>query len=683
MIQLQNIDLAFGGRPIFDRLTWTIKPGQSIGLIGPNGAGKSTLLRAIAGSQPIDGGEVTMGGTTTVGFLEQDIQEAPTDRTIKEEAMLAFAEILKLQAEEERLVHQMEAQTDHESPAYHKLLHAFDDVHARLAGFEAHRISDRTESVLAGLGFEADDMDRPLQTFSGGWRMRVALAKLLLRQPDFLLLDEPTNHLDIDSIAWLEEYLKAYPGTVVIVSHDRYFLDRMVRTTAELIRGKIVEYAGNYSFYLKDRVLQRDIQRAAYENQQKQIAEAERFITRFKAKATKAKQAQSRVKMLDKLERIPPPPDEEAGIHFRFPEPKPAGRVVLELSEYSKRYDTPEGRIDVFKKARPMIIERGDKIALTGKNGAGKSTLARILNGTEPFEGTRKLGFQVEMTYFAQHQADTLNPNHTILDSMYEVGRGHTETELRSVLGAFLFSGDDVFKYTKVLSGGEKSRVALARTLLRPANFLILDEPTNHLDIRSINVLIEALKQYTGTFVVVSHDRHFLDQIVNKVWRVEHGEAREYLGNYADYLWQMEHGTAGQVARRQDSAAAPQNGATAEDKAAKRSGGPKTKEQKRLEAEERQRRRDAERQGGAAAGNGSADLSPKQLRAAYRDVEVRIEKKEAEKKKLEAVLADPTLYEDPEKSRATTVAYQTIKDELASLYATWEQMAEQLAEVES
>jgi ATP-binding cassette subfamily F protein 3 len=675
VIQLQNIDLAFGGRPIFDRLTWAIKPGQSIGLIGPNGTGKSTLLRVVAGTQAIDGGEVQMSGGTTVGFLEQDIQEAPSDRSIKEEAMRAFAHVLKLQEDEVRIAHELEAHPDHESPAYLKLLHTLDEVHARLAGLEAHRIPDRTESVLAGLGFEPEDMDRPIETFSGGWRMRVALAKLLLRQPDFLLLDEPTNHLDIDSIAWLEEYLRAYPGTVVIVSHDRYFLDRMVRTTAELLRGKITEYAGNYSFYLKDRVIQRDIQRAAYENQQKQIADAERFITRFKAKATKAKQAQSRIKMLDRLERILPPPEEEAGIHFRFPEPKPSGRVVLELSEFSKTYDTPEGRIEVFRHARGLAIERGDKIALTGKNGAGKSTLARILNGTEAFEGTRKLGFQVELTYFAQHQADTLRASDTILESLYEVGRGHSETELRTVLGAFLFSGDDVYKPIKVLSGGEKSRVALARTLLVPANFLILDEPTNHLDIRSINVLIEALKQYNGTFIVVSHDRHFLDQIVNKVWRVEHGQAREYLGNYADYLWQIEHGTAGQVARRESANPAPN--VKEEEKPVKRSGGPKTKEQKRLEAEERQRRREVERAGGNGAPrtNGAA-LSPQQLRAAYRDIESRIEKKEAEKTRLEESLADPNLYTDPTKSRELTVAYQTLKDELTSLYASWEEMME-------
>ncbi|MEM8488432.1 MAG: ABC-F family ATP-binding cassette domain-containing protein [Bacteroidota bacterium] len=674
MIQLTNVSLAFGGQQILDNLTWTIKANQSIGLIGPNGAGKSTLLRALASRQDIDAGNIGITGGNTIGYLEQNVQEMPSDRSIKEEALLAFAEILSLQENEVRITRELDAREDHEDPGYQRLLGELQSIHDQLLSHEAHRIEDQTEAILTGLGFDADDLDRPLQTFSGGWRMRVALAKLLLQKPNFLLLDEPTNHLDIDSIDWLERYLKSYNGTVVIVSHDRYFLDRMVTTTAELYRGNITEYAGNYTFYLQDRVARRELQRASYENQQKHIAETERFITRFRAKASKARQVQSRVKSLERLERIPPPPDEQSAITFRFPEAEPSGRTVMELSTFSKHYETEEGLIQVFDKTRPILIERGDKIALTGKNGAGKSTLARIINGTEVFEGDRTLGYKVNQTFFAQHQADALNLKYSLLDAMQEVSQGHTETALRTVLGAFLFTGDDVFKPIGVLSGGEKSRVALARTLLVPANFLILDEPTNHLDIQSINVLIEALQQYNGSFIVVSHDRHFLDQIVNKVWRVEDGAVREYIGNYKDYQWQIEHGTA---SKQQQAVAAASNEEKAEPQK-KRSGGPKTKEQKRREAEERNLRYQAAMQDADFEGSYT---TPSQLKKAHTSLEFTIETKEATLKKIEADLANPDIYNDPHKAKDLTTNYQMMKDELAAMYSEWEKMAEILAEI--
>ncbi len=668
MIQLHNVSLSFGGQRVLDGLTWTIRLDRRIGLIGPNGAGKSTLLRVIAGVQAPDEGTVVTGGTT-IGYLAQDAEEGGSGRSVREEALTAFDEVLALQAEEERLMRAMEAETDPTSEAYTRLLHAFDRVHAELTAREAHLIVPRTEAVLAGLGFAPDDLDRPLATFSGGWRMRVALARLLLRRPDVLLLDEPTNHLDIDSIDWLEGYLKSYPGTVVIVSHDRYFLDRMVTTIAELSRGRITEYAGNYTFYLQAREQERERQRAAYENQQKMIAETERFIERFRYKATKARQVQSRIKMLEKLERVPPPPSDEAAMHLRFPEPPRSGRVVLELSRFSKTYATPDGPLRVFDDAGPLTIERGDKIALIGRNGAGKSTLARILNGTEPFEGTRTLGHNVTLTFFAQHQAETLNPNHTVLDALREHARGQSETELRTLLGAFLFHGDDVFKPVGVLSGGEKSRVALARTLLTPANFLILDEPTNHLDIQSINVLIEALRQYTGTFVVVSHDRHFLDQVINKVWRVEDGTVRAYLGTYSEYQWQITHGTASRFET-------PSEATSSGTPPAASGSGPKTKEQKRREAEERRRR------AGASQRNGQVDytlLNDYQLRRAYEETEAAILEKEERKAELEAALADPALYTDADRARTTTEALHAVTAELEALYARWEAVAEAVA----
>lgn len=684
MIQLNHITLAFGGRFIFKDLTWTLKPNLSIGLIGPNGAGKSTMLRVLAGKQQYDDGSIAVTGTATIGFLEQDVQEMPSDRSVKEEAMLAFTHVMKLQERETVIMEEVEKEEDHESDRYASLLTELGNIQNQLVAHEAHRIESKSESVLTGLGFHPDDLDRPLKSFSGGWRMRVALAKLLLQNPTFLLLDEPTNHLDIDSIDWLEKYLRDYAGTVVIVSHDRYFLDRMVTTTVELYNGHITEYAGNYSFYLQEREERRALQKAAYENQQKSIAETERFIERFRYKATKAKQVQSRVKMLEKLERIPPPPSDQASIHIRFPMPERSGRVVLELSEFSKHYDTEEGRVDVFTKARGLIIERGDKIALVGRNGAGKSTLARMINGTEPFDGERKMGYKVERTFFAQHQADTLDLQDTILQSMQAVAKGQTETELRSILGAFLFTGDDVFKPVRVLSGGEKSRVALARTLLVPANFMILDEPTNHLDMQSINVLIEALQQYAGSFVVVSHDRHFLDQIVNKVWRAEDGAVREYLGNYTEYMWQVEHGTASRVeaAASRSTHSASKNKAThasPSETQQKKSSGPKSKEQKRREAEERNRKFQEAKQKAGLKDSKITSLS--KLKADHKSLEGAIEQTESEIEEIETQLADPEVYQDAERSTRLMKEYQEKKTELEAQYEKWEKMSELLADV--
>ena len=608
MIQLNNVSLAFGGQQVLDGVTWTIRPNERIGLIGPNGAGKTTLLRVISGQHKPDAGEVSMGRDETLGYLEQDVQEASPHRSVLDEAMQAFEDVLELEERERRLTKELDAEEDHASEHYQALLHDLERVQATLVTREAHRARPQAEAVLTGLGFAPGDLGRPISSFSGGWRMRVALARLLLRRPDVLLLDEPTNHLDIDSIDWLENYLKGYPGTVVIVSHDRYFLDRMVTTIAELAAGRLTEYAGNYAYYLEARVERRQLQQAAYDNQQKLIAETERFVERFRYKATKARQVQSRIKMLEKLERIAPPPSEEAHIQFRFPEPARSGRTVLALSAFSKSYDGAEGHVEVFQNAGPLQIERGDKVALIGPNGAGKSTLARMLRGTEPFEGTREVGYRVEMTYFAQHQADALEPHLTIFEVLRRRARGQSDTEIRSILGAFLFTGDDVFKEVRMLSGGEKSRVALAATLLAPANLLLLDEPTNHLDIRSIRVLVEALRQFAGTFVVVSHDRHFLDQVANKIWRVGGGTVQAFLGSYSEYRWQVEHGTAQLV-----DAPPPANGRTSEQRQTSggdgatsireaapvqpKSSGPKTKEQKRREAEERNRRYQA-RKGG-------------------------------------------------------------------------------------
>ena len=682
MLILRDLHLAFGGRVLFDGLSWTVTAGQRVGLVGPNGAGKSTLLRVIAGEQSVDAGEAIYEGGATVGFLRQDTQEEDLSISPLEEALHAFDDVLRLEAEAERLTAEMEAHPDHTTEAYFALVERFSRVQDRLVTREAHTAEARTASILSGLGFSEDEMRRPLSTFSGGWRMRVALARLLLGQPDVLLLDEPTNHLDIESIDWLEAYLTTYPGAVVLVSHDRYFLDRMTTSTADLVRGQIDAYAGNYSFYLEARQERRAHWQARYDNQQKEIAEAERFIARFRAKATKAKQAQSRIKMLERMERIPPPPPEASTMRFRFPEPPPSGRQVVEIGEFSKSYPAPEGGTTrVFDRAGPLALERGDKVALIGKNGAGKSTLARVLLGQEPFEGERREDRRAEMAHFAQHQAEALEPSHTVLESLREKSRGHSDTELRSLLGAFLFTGDDVEKSVSVLSGGERSRLALARTLLSPANVLVLDEPTNHLDIVSKNVLAEALRQYTGTFVLVSHDRAFIDSVAEAVWYVERGGVTTYRGTYSETQWQREHGTASRLADPRGPAAgdgrastAPSSRPTAATPAAPKasSGGKKTKEEKRREAEARNALYRMMKDGTVPP---AKELGPELAARALELLEGQVADQEEAVAGLEARMADPDLYARPDEFQATMGRLQAAQAELKALMGRWEKLA--------
>ncbi len=655
MIQLHDVSLAFGGEQVLDGLTWTIAPHEQrrIGLIGPNGAGKTTLLRVIAGEHTPDEGSVQTG-QTTVGYLKQSTQEQTMDRSVREEAVQAFDEVLALEEREAKITEQLSDADDYESDRYQKLLDRLERVQAQLNAEDAHTIRARTEAALTGLGFDPDALDRPLESFSGGWRMRVALAKLLLQRPDVLLLDEPTNHLDIDSIDWLEEYLKGYPGTVIIVSHDRYFLDRMVTTIAEMNRGRLAHYDGNYSYYLEERAERRAQWQAKYENQQRKIKEIQAFIDKFRYNASKAAQVQSRVKKLEKMDRIPPPPSEDERIAFRFPEPPRSGQVVLELSSFSKTYDSADGPLEVFDDADPVTMARGDKIALIGPNGAGKSTLARMLRGTEPFEGTRTVGHNVEMSFFAQHQADVLEPGQTVLHALREKAPRRSDTELRTLLGTFLFTGDDVFKPVRVLSGGEKSRLALARTLCSPANLLILDEPTNHLDIQSREVLIDALQQYTGAFLIVSHDRHFLDEIVESVWRVGDSRVRTFHGNYSDMRWQIEHGSA-QGFEDTTHTVSSTNG-TASSGTSSSAGG-ETQSQH--------------------AGP-FADLNSYELQQRFDDTESAIMEKEARQEELEAAMADPELYNDADVMREKTAAYNAVERELAELYETWDALADAL-----
>jgi len=522
---LTNVTFEFGARVIVQDATWHIQPGERIGLIGYNGTGKSTLLKLLTGGFSASAGTVEKGRDTTIGYLHQDLLSFDTNDSILKVAMGAFERVLELEKEIERLGKELEANHEDE-----KILHDYSDRLHEMDVLDGYNIHHKTEEVLQGLGFANTDLERPYREYSGGWRMRVLLAKMILQQPDLLLLDEPTNHLDLPSIEWLEKYLLHYQGSVVIVSHDKYFLNRMVTKIIELYQKELHVYNGNYDFYETEKVLRVELQQRAFENQQDYIRQQERFIERFKAKASKAAQAQSIVKRLDRLERIEDVEIERPNIKINFRVDKTPGRVLVELKDITKKFPA----ITIVEHAAAEI-NRGDKIALIGANGKGKSTLLRIIAGTEPFEGERKWGHNVDESFYAQHQLEALNVNNTILDEMKECGSQQTEQELRNLLGCFLFGGDDVDKKIKILSGGEKARVALAKTITSKANFLLLDEPTNHLDIHSVELLIDALKKYEGTLILVSHDRYFVSKTANTIWEIDDNKIREFKGTYDEW----------------------------------------------------------------------------------------------------------------------------------------------------
>ena len=529
MISITNLSFHFGARAMYDEANLHIKPGDKIGLIGANGTGKSTLLRIITGEYQPDGGSISMSKDCSIGFLNQDLLSYQTEDSILHVVMQAFQRALDVHDEMEKVLHEME--TNYRDELVEQL-GELQEEYERLDGFT---LQARAEELLEGLGFPTGELQNPLSSFSGGWRMRVMLAKLLLQKPSLLLLDEPTNHLDLPSIKWIEEYLERYEGAYIIVSHDRYFLDNTVEITVEVANSKLNVYAGNYSFFLEEKSLRNEIQKGAFENQQAKIRQTERFIERFKAKASKAKQVQSRVKALAKVDLIDDVVDENAKVNFKFTFDTPSGRNLIMLQEMSKAY----GDKVIFKNSE-ATLERGQKIAFIGANGKGKSTLLRIINGSEPFDGKRTLGHNVRSTFFAQHQLEALRLENNLLEELQQTGTSRSEMELRGILGCFLFSSDDVFKKIKVLSGGEKSRVALAKTLLSNANFLLLDEPTNHLDMVSVNILTQALQQYQGTFLVISHDRFFVEQIANTIWFIEDHQLKEYPGTYEEYEYWLE-----------------------------------------------------------------------------------------------------------------------------------------------
>jgi len=535
MIQLTAAGKRFGSI-LFENLDWLITPRDRVGLVGANGTGKSTLLKVLAGLETLDYGSITVMKGITAGYLPQDGLSL-SGRSVFEECMSVFDDLRDMEREIETLTGRM-SEVDHTSAEYDQIADRAHRLQGEFHARDGYALEAQVGAVLAGLGFLKDDWSRRTEEFSGGWQMRISMAKLLLQKPNLLLLDEPTNHLDLEARNWLEEYLGQYPYAYVIISHDRYFLDVTVSKTAEIWNKRVTFYSGNYEQFLTQKAERKAQLEAAYRNQRERIAQLETFINRFRYQATKAKQVQSRIKELERIERIEVPPDEKT-IHFSFPKPKPSGRMVAEFKGVAKSYGTKKVFRDVS-----FVIERGDRVALVGVNGAGKSTLIKLLAGTEPVTaGDLRLGHNVEVDYFAQDQYKELDPDARMLDDLWQVARHSTQTELRSLLGCFLFSEDDVFKRLGVLSGGERNRYALARMLLQPPNFLLLDEPTNHLDLRAKEVLLEALEKFSGTVVFVSHDRYFIDKLATRVFEIGGGEVHVFPGNYEDYLYRKQKGS--------------------------------------------------------------------------------------------------------------------------------------------
>ena len=533
MVSITGLTHYVGGKTLYEDASVFIKENSKVGLVGLNGTGKSTLMRIIAGELRVEQGKINKQGGCTIGFLNQDMLSLVTDKTVLGVAMEAFAEVMETQARMDKVIEEMERNyTD----ALLEELTALQVKFERSGGYE---MQSKAEKVLEGIGFSTDDLSRPLAEFSGGWRMRVWLAKLLLERPSLLMLDEPTNHLDIVSIQWLEGYLKSYPGAVIVISHDRRFLDAVTNTTVEVARRKLDMYAGNYSFYEKEKETKEVLQHRAYVNQQKKIKKTEEFINRFRAKSSKASQVQSTIKQLEKMERVEEVAAAPSSMKLRFKLSRTSGKEVAHFEGMSKRYND----LEIFDKASGWI-RRADHIALIGANGKGKTTLLKLIAGMEvSTEGGVELGHNVDKVFYAQHQVEGLNVGNTIFEELEQAHPDATHGEIRRILGAFLFVKDEVKKKIKVLSGGEKARVALAKVILSGANFLILDEPTNHLDMISIDILMHALRQYKGTFIIVSHNRYFIEQLANKIWYIEKGKVKEFAGGYDAYdFWQKNKG---------------------------------------------------------------------------------------------------------------------------------------------
>ena len=678
MIQLSDLTKSFGDRVLLDRVTWQIGDGDRVGLCGPNGAGKTTLLKMLARDEEADSGAIATPANLTIGYLPQD-GLTHAGRTVFEEASSAFQPLLDLKSEMHDIEHRL-GDASVPEPEHEAMLARYSDLQDRFRLSDGYSMDLRIATVLRGLGFDPDEVHRPADTFSGGWQMRIALAKLLLGRPNLLLLDEPTNHLDLDARNWLEGYLAAYPYAVILVSHDRYFLDAVVTRITDLNLRTLTDYVGNYSKYIEQRDAMLERLRQAKRDQDEEVARVKMFIDRFRYQATKAAQVQSRIKLLEKVVPIEVPPERKR-IHFKFPACAKSGRTVLELKHVRKTYDD----LVVFRDLS-LHIERGDRIALVGPNGAGKSTLMRMLSGEEaPDSGTRTVGHQVVVEYFAQDEAARLNPALTVYETLEAGSATGMVPAIRNILGGFLFSGDDVYKKAGVLSGGERTRLAVARMLLRPSNTLLLDEPTNHLDLDSKDVLLEALEDYGGTLIIVSHDRYFVEKLATRIIEIGHGEGIVYPGTYAEFLWHKEHpeletrdpglgirdpglGTRDSGPRPRKSKSASPKPAPQHAKPASGSGsripdpGSRT-ERKRDEAERRRKQRDVE-----------------SLRKRIADLEARIAEREGQVKELEASMGAAGFYDDPAAAAAAIDRHKALMWEVGDLMARWEALQEHVSE---
>jgi ATP-binding cassette subfamily F protein 3 len=675
MIALDGVSKGYGGQQLLQDCTWRIGRGERIGLVGPNGAGKTTLCRILALVEETDAGRVHRDTGVTVGYLPQEVTTGE-DRTVLAEALSGFDEVWRLESELESLAARMAG-----PDADPGLTDTYGEVQHRFEALGGYRLEAEAKIILGGLGFSPEGAHRPLAEFSGGWRMRAALARLLLLRPDLLLLDEPTNHLDLESLGWLENFLAAYEGSVVIVSHDRYFLNRMVTAIADLAGGSVTLYHGDYDHFLVEREARQALREAQARNQAKRVAEIERFIDRFRYKASKARQVQSRVKMLDRMERI----ETEAGarrIHFSFPQPPRTGRLVARLAGVRKAYGD-----NVVYSGVDFLVERGDRVALVGVNGAGKSTLLKVLAGALPFDsGERALGSHVEVQYYAQHQLDLLDPTRTVLEEIELAAPEAQTSRLRTILGSFLFSGDTVEKKVAVLSGGEKARLALAKMLARPAALLCMDEPTNHLDLASKEVLEEALSGFTGTIVFISHDRYFINRIATQVVEVDRGHLTTHLGTYDDYLDHKAAATASPAAAEPTRSPAPtapkptsKDQTTARQSRVSATGGsagaisghPQLKGLKNETKDSTNPKKTHK----------NLDREIKAIKARLGTVEAQIHEMEARLQEIGLALADPDLYRDGDRARDIAQARRDTEERVAWLMKEWEDLSVRLSAV--
>jgi ATP-binding cassette subfamily F protein 3 len=646
LIGLQNVTFEFGARAIITDANWHIQPGERIGLIGYNGTGKSTILKLLVGQYTPSKGTVEKGRDTTIGYLHQDLLSFDTSETITEVALGAFERVRELEKEIEALGIALEA-----NPEDNDILIKYTDALHELDVLDGYNIEHKAGEVLHGLGFTTKDLTRPYKEFSGGWRMRVLLAKMILQAPDVLLLDEPTNHLDLPSIEWLEKYLLHYKGSVVIVSHDKYFLNKMVNKIVEVYQQQLNFYTGDYAYYEVEKVQRVEIQQRAFENQQDYIRQQERFIERFKAKASKAAQAQSIQKRLDRLDVIEDVQIERPNIRINFAVDKTPGKVLVDLKGVSKKYPAQSILENAFAE-----IERGDKIALIGANGKGKSTLLRIVAGMESYEGERVWGHNVDESFYAQHQLESLNLNNTILQEVQECGTKKTDLELRALLGCFLFGGDEIDKKIKVLSGGEKARVALTKTIISKANFLMLDEPTNHLDMATVELLAEALTKYDGSIILVSHDRYFISKTANKIWEIEDEQIIEFKGDYAEWVAWKERMAKQKAANPEAPKQAPKPVEKKVEPVVKEvKAGPIDKEQQKL---------------------------VQKLQKQIAQLEEKMGQTQSALKAIELKMADPTIYSDNATFQSIEKDYQSEQQALQQMNQEYDQLFSELLDIE-